>query len=145
MKLFLLFAYATNAASPDSLATLDTANQNLASTKGNFQKVEITGNSRRDTLKFQFWCTKISVRLFFIEFSYIFWVGLCLKIVIRWIKMFLVSFNRQDNCWNLFQLQWRWNSCWMCRQWKYLQSRSYKKFSRRSHRTPNRLHHRAHM
>ena len=43
MKLFLLFACATNAASPDSLATLDTANQNLASTKGNFQQVEITG------------------------------------------------------------------------------------------------------
>ena len=47
MKLFLLFAYATNAASPDSLATLDTANQNLASTKGNFQKFDITENSRR--------------------------------------------------------------------------------------------------
>ena len=42
MKLFLLFACATNAASPDSMATLDTANQNLASTKGNFQQVEIT-------------------------------------------------------------------------------------------------------
>ena len=48
MKLFLLFACATNAASPDSLATLDTANQNLASTKGNFQQVEITGSSRRE-------------------------------------------------------------------------------------------------
>ena len=50
MKLFLLFACATNAASPDSLATLDTANQNLASTKGNFQQVEIMGNSRRKLL-----------------------------------------------------------------------------------------------
>ena len=50
MKLFLLFACASNAASPDSLATLDTANQNLASTKGNFQllvRVE-TGRLKRE-------------------------------------------------------------------------------------------------
>ena len=58
MKLFLLFACATNAASPDSLATLDTANQNLASTKGNFQQVEITGNSRRELLPIIYGVTK---------------------------------------------------------------------------------------
>ena len=46
MKLFLFFAAAANAASPDSLATIDTANQNLLSTKGNFQRITIKTRER---------------------------------------------------------------------------------------------------
>ena len=79
------------------------------------------------------------------DLSQIFRLGFSLKIEIRRIKMFFVSFNRQDNCWNLFKLQWRWNTCRMCRQWKYLQSWNRKKFSRRGHWTPNRLHDCPHM
>ena len=60
MKLFLLFACATNAASPDSLATLDTANQNLASTKGNFQQVEITGILPSGIMAHYLWGYEIS-------------------------------------------------------------------------------------
>ena len=144
MKLFLLFACATNAASPDSLATLDTANQNLASTKGNFRNVEIVNSY----LKLIFW-TKSNIKpspdSICIIFLGNFLCGNILKINKRWIKMFLMSCNRQDHCWNLFKLQWRWNSCWMCWQWQYLQSWSREKFPRRGHWTSNRLHYRSHM